>query len=148
MALINASILIYVLSPPLTDIANLQRNADLIGSVRISNIQLDGETIIRAEPIFQIRGTNKKPFRVWIPGVHYLKPGTYVLFYHLCEGIGYPTLNQSAVLPVRNNAIDVQTPDLMWLTVQVSDLAGWMRRHHLYQTHFRHQCLPGRKGLP
>jgi hypothetical protein len=125
----------------------IQERAEFISVVEITNLKIDDAIYFKAVPVQQIRGYRADPFRVWVEGTHFIAPGKYVLFYNLCDSIGYPVFKQEGLFKIEKKAISFQT-EVSYETVRVRLLKKWLSSNGMWRKIFFHECLGGRKGLP
>ena len=125
----------------------IQNEADFISVVNISSTIIEGENYFKASPVHQIRGKNYTSFRLWLEGNSIVSDGQYVIFYNLCENIGYPVLKEDGIFEVKNGTITVVVGSNR-KNIMVKSLKNWLSKNGMFQDIFFHECLAGRKGLP
>ena len=138
--------LAFSLSLMPNNIESYQSSADFVTEVSVLIVHTDNEEMIKATPVRQIRGVNSKSFRLWIIGKSNLVSGRYVVFYNLCDRIGYSTMGDLSVLPVKDGRVSFNTNKSGWVTLAPKKIQRWMINNGLSQNEFDFQCLPGRSG--
>ena len=70
-----------------------------------------------------------------------------MLFYNLCDSIGYPAFKSYGIYGVVDDSISVETKTQIEI-IRVRELKNWLSTNNMYQRKFFHECLAGRKGFP